>query len=296
MIIVKIMDGLGNQMFNYALGRSLSIQKGYRLKLDLSTFEEEREFPFTYKLHYFNIVEDPASREEIEKIRDGYHLSARKQFEFKLRRRLAPFPEKPYVAERFYHFDPDILKIRDNTYLAGLWQSEKYFSPVAGDLRKEFVLKSEPDPLNRQFAGQISAVNSVSLHHRRKEFAGDRGKQDNQVVMTQEYYDKALAIIRQRVDNPHVFIFSDEMDWVRKNLRFDLPVVYVDHNQEEEKHIEDFRLLSLCKHNIISTSTFSWWSAWCNPNPEKIVIAPKQWFSGGRNNPKDVVPDSWIRI
>ncbi len=296
MVIVKIMDGLGNQMFNYALGRSLSLQLGYPLKLDITSFSEEREFPFTYKLHYFNIPQDIASTHEIEQIRDGYHLNPLQEAAFKLRRRLASYHEKPYVQERYYHFDPDILKIRDNTYLAGLWQSEKYFRPVAEQLRKDFVLKSKPDPLNQTFADQICAVNSISLHHRRQEFAGERGKQDNQVVMTQEYYDKALAYICQRVENPHLFIFSDEMDWVKANLRFNLPVVYVDHNREEEKHIEDFRLLSMCRYNIISTSTFSWWSAWCNPNPDKIVIAPKTWFSGGHNDPRDVVPESWIRI
>jgi len=296
MIIVKIIDGLGNQMFNYALGRSLSLLSGYPLKLDLTSFEEEREFPFTYKLHYFNIEENIASRQEIEQIRDGFHLNAMKTLAFKLRRRLAPYHRKPYVMERFYHFDPGMLNIRDKTYMAGLWQSEKYFKPIESQLRTDFQLKHEPDDVNQKFAGMIQSVNAVSIHHRRKEFAGDRGKKDHQVVMTQDYYDKALKIIEEKVPQPHLFIFSDEIDWVRENLKFNFPVVYVDHNAEEEKHIEDFRLLSLCKHNIISTSTFSWWSAWCNSNPEKIVIAPRTRFSGGPLNPKDVIPDSWIQI
>jgi len=296
MIIVKIMDGLGNQMFNYAFGRSLSLLSGHSLKLDLSSFEEEQEFPFTYKLHYFAIEENIASIRETEQIRDGYHLNKVQLLKFKLRRRLASYHHKPHVIERFYHFDPQMQHIRDNTYFAGLWQSEKYFKPVEKQIRADFQLKHEPDELNKKFVGMIQSVNAVSIHHRRKEFALERGKKDHQVLMTQEYYDKALKIIQEKVPDPHLFVFSDEIDWVKENLKFDFPVIYVDHNTEEEKHIEDFRLLSLCKHNIISTSTFSWWSAWCNSNPDKIIIAPRNRFSGGSFNPKDVIPDTWIQI
>lgn len=290
------MDGLGNQIFNYALGRRLSIELGVPLKLDLKRFSEKREFPFTYKLHNFNIKQDVATAEEIGRIRDGKGLNKLQSLQFKLRRRTSSYALKPYVIERIYEFDPEILTIPDNTYIAGLWQTEKYFKPVENQLREDLRLINEPDAKNKEFAEMINRVDSVSIHHRRKEFAGDRGKKDHQVLMTQAYYDRALKKISETVKNPHLFLFSDEMEWVKEHLRFDFPVVYVEHNLEEEKHIEDFRLLSLCKHNIISTSTFSWWSAWLNSNPDKIVIAPKTWFTGGKNDPRDVVPDEWLRM
>ena len=113
----------------------------------------------------------------------------------------------------------------------------------------------------------------------------------------QDYYERAIEDISKRECDLKFFIFSDSHEWVRDNVKLEFPVVYVDHNTADTNY-EDLRLMSLCNHNIIANSSFSWWGAWLNPNPQKMVFAPKQWFNNNVRNldPKDIIPLLWTQV
>lgn len=290
MIIVKLIGGLGNQLFQYALGRHLSIINQTELKLDIMGFN-------TYKLHSyslenFNILENFATRKEIEK----YVLSSNEFFN-KLSFRIKHIikPQKKIIGEQSLHFNPEILKIGDNNYLDGYWQSEKYFMEIAPVIRKEFTVKTQLTEKNEEIAKRIIKTNSISLHIRRGDYISDRATSKVYNCCDINYYSDAINIIKERVKNPHFFIFSDDHNWPKKNISLNFPITYITHN-EADKNYEDLRLMSMCKHHIIANSTFSWWGAWLNSSPEKMVISPKKWFKTDSSNTKDLIPKEWLQI
>jgi hypothetical protein len=147
---------------------------------------------------------------------------------------------------------------------------------------------------NLELAEEINTVNAVSLHVRRGDYVSNPRTMATNGVCPLSYYDSAIRYICARVDAPHFFVFSDDMDWVRENLNIDHPCRYVDHNCSTES-FNDMRLMSMCRHHIIANSSFSWWGAWLNPREDKIVIAPKKWFANS-NDTKDLLPFGWATL
>ncbi|MEI8143298.1 MAG: alpha-1,2-fucosyltransferase [Candidatus Berkelbacteria bacterium] len=285
MIIVKIIGGLGNQMFQYALGRNLANYLGAELVLDISAYD--RYATRKYCLNDYNIQ---------EKILDR---SVLKKYNSKLFRLFDLFHFSVYsrniILDKSLKFDPKILKITDNKYLAGYWQSEKYFENIPEIIREEYKPKSAPDRLNRKYLNMIQKCHSVSLHVRRGDYVSDRSANSVHGVCGPSYYENALKIIEKKTKDFTLFIFSDDMPWVKKNLIFNHTVVYVEGNGPEKSY-EDLRLMSCCEDNIIANSSFSWWGAWLNIKPNKIVIAPKQWFRDPKMDSSDMIPKKWKRI
>lgn len=291
MIIVKLIGGLGNQLFQYALGRHLAHIHETELKLDVAGFE-------TYKLHSysldkFNIVENFATKEEIKKFIKYRKKNGRIWF---LYNRLIA-DESMYVQERQFNFDPRVLRSKNSAYIDGFWQTEKYFKAIEEIIRKEFTLKTKISDYSAQIAGYINNANSVSIHIRRGDYATDEKTNKYHGLCSLEYYHEAIKEIAKKIDKPHFFIFSDDPEWAKKNLILDFPATYVDGNKSD-KNYEDLYLMSLCKHQIIANSSFSWWGAWLNQNKNKIVFAPKKWFNYTKSsvNTNDIIPDSWIKI
>ncbi len=141
-------------------------------------------------------------------------------------------------------------------------------------------------------AAQIGKVNAVSLHVRRGDYLALAAHN----VCTEDYYQAALQkVVDLSGETPQVFIFSDEPDWARSNLSLPCERTIVDFNGPETDY-EDLRLMSLCKHNIIANSSFSWWGAWLNANPDKIVTAPETWFGNRKLNNPDILPQKWVPI
>ena len=204
-------------------------------------------------------------------------------------------PCSSYVKEKYFHFDPDILSVPNNSYLEGYWASEKYFQDISDVIRKEFILKNTPDAINKAMMKRISSCNSISIHVRRNDYVEDKKTNDFHGVCGLEYYNKAVSMIGKKIKNPTFFVFSDDPEWCKINLRLDFPTDYVTHNLGK-KDYEDMRLMSACKHNIIANSSFSWWGAWLNNNSNKIVVAPKKWFADASTNTADLVPKQWSRI
>lgn len=292
MIVTCIIGGLGNQMFQYATGRSLSLSLGTTLKLDTRGF-------FSYKLHQgfelerlFSCHTEIATDDDLRLVLGWQRV--------KLAQRLLRIPQlknlryKSYVVEPHFNYWDGVNNLKDNVYLDGYWQSEKYFHEFADKIREDFTFKLPFSNQNADIADQIDQVQAVSLHVRRGDYVNNAKTSATHGLCSLDYYRAAIQHIIKQVENPHFFVFSDDIAWVKNNLKIDSPHQFVDHNSGEENY-NDMRLMSLCKHNIIANSSFSWWAAWLNNNPQKIVIAPQNWFSR-KVNVSDLMPYGWIRI
>lgn len=291
MIITKLIGGLGNQMFQYAVGRRASYINKSLLKLDISGYRnQEGMTKREYLLNCFNIKENIASEKEISGFKKKNNL-----FQNILRKIYPVIDNKTYIKEKYFHFFPRMLNIRDNSYIEGYWVSEKYFKDIESIIRNEFTFKDKPDTINHKIIERIQRCNSISIHVRRGDYVSVKRTHECHGVCDLDYYKKAIKLISLRVKKPHFFIFSDDPQWAKQNLHLEFPCVYVDHNVGK-KDYEDMRLMSECKHNIIANSSFSWWGAWLNQNKNKIIIAPRIWFNNKSINTKDLIPRSWMKI
>lgn len=294
MIIVKLVGGLGNQMFQYAAARSLSLRLGVSLKLDLSFLEGNQtgDTSRLYKLNHFCLISEKASLDEASKMSGrgkSFLPTVFGQF-FQMR-----VDGKSEYIEKSFHYDPQLLGQPDNVYLVGYWQSERYFADINEVIRSDFTFKNPLADKNRELADEIQAVNSVSLHIRRGDYVMDEKIRAIHGGCGLEYYVRAEGWAAQKIEHPHFFVFSDDPVWVRENFKMQHPMTLVSHNGPEQAY-EDLRLMSLCSHHIIANSTFSWWGAWLNPHPDKIVIAPMRWFNDPAIDTSDLIPSSWQRI
>lgn len=280
--IVQIQGGLGNQMFQYAFMRALSLKYNFKAMLDISYF-------------YIDKFSDPAIA--VRKfLLDNYNIqlgiadiNVIRQYGFHIPILNRVF-ETPNCAGKYLDF---LQKERNGSkYFIGYFQTEKYFKEYRDVILKDFELKIPLDAKNLQLLSQIKDTNSVSIHIRR----GDYLKlQHIYQICSPEYYYEAINFISQRIENPHFYIFSDDMDWVKNNLKIAYPHTFVDINSENNCCF-DLELMKNCKHNIIANSTFSWWGAWLNENSDKIVISPKQWCCTDEIHMDDIICDDWIRI
>lgn len=292
MIIVHILGGIGNQMFQYAFARYLSIKHETKVKLDITSFEEYKLHK--YRLFVFNLEENLATTEEINNLKYK-KLNLVNNFLYKIKGKKNSKYSKKYIKETFYHFEPEFINLPDNVYLDGYWQSEKYFKPIAEILRKDFTVRKELSGKNKDFAEQIKSGNSVSLHIRRGDYVKDASTKNMYYVDLDKYYKNSINLINENVLNPHFYIFSDDPVWVKENYTKNINCSVADFNNADDGYL-DLRLMSLCKHNIIANSSFSWWGAWLNNNPEKIVTAPQKWFNTKDHNTKDLIPQDWIKL
>ncbi|MEK7680644.1 MAG: alpha-1,2-fucosyltransferase [Patescibacteria group bacterium] len=277
MIAVKLIGGLGNQMFQYACARRLAVKRGVKLKLDL-TFLLHRlprqNFTFrNYGLGVFNINENFTFLSKI-----AFRFNNLAFIASFIISRLVNFFYPGYRIEEVDPkcFEPRILNLRNRAYLSGVWAHEKYFSDVDDTIRRDFSFKEPLEGKNIELASMINSCDSVFIHVRRGDhIQGDQNKPAVAEKRDLRYCQEACDYILKKMQKPVFFIFSDDPNWVKEKLMMPQCVV-VDSNTGKNSYL-DMRLMSLCKHSIISSSTFSWWAAWLNANPKKIVIAPKQW-------------------
>lgn len=293
MIITKIVGGLGNQMFQYAIGRAAAEKTGLPLLLDISDFRTYRR---PYFLDRFNIQEnylpdaEAANYRKYEKPRSPWlffeNLKTIKNRSYRL--------EKP---TEYFKFIPNFLVPASNrdTYFNGYWQNDSYFLEIRNILLDEFTLKPKYAIDHEELLDKALSQGSISLHFRR----GD--DQINKIygAPTLEYYRKSIACIAERLPNVDLklLIFTNDVEWVKQNAHFEIPSTYV----TEQRKLTDYQelmLMSSCHHNIIANSTFSWWAAWLNDKPDRIICAPDPWFI---NKPdafetSDLLPQGWKKI
>ncbi len=272
MIIVRLKGGLGNQMFQYALGCALSERLKVPLKLDTRWFSISKNRKFG--LDNFKIPPDIL----IQNRALGW-------FDF-LRN------EKPFF-EKNPGFNNEVFILPDNTTLDGYWQSEKYFETVTDRLQKEFTLKKNFNPEASAWANKISNCEAVSVHVRRGDYL--ELKHQNIIgILPTSYYQKSAEVVNSKAKDAVFFIFSDDIAWVRENLKLPSQTEFVSETNMSDS--EEMMLMSLCKHNIIANSSFSWWGAWLNKNPSKTVVAPRNWFADPKLANPDLIPLSWTQI
>ena len=253
------------------LVRLLSLQNQQKLKLDITGY---KNYPLRdFELDIFNIDIDIASNKEINPLTQS----------------------KAICKEKHFHFNPEVLDLKENVLLYGYWQSEKYFIKYKDEILKNFTLKKELSQQSKQFKKIITSTISVSLHIRRGDYISDPTTNSFHGTCSLNYYKNAVSLISNRLKDTHFFIFSDDLDWAKKNLDFISNITFIELDQDIPDY-EEMYLMSQCNHNIIANSSFSWWGAWLNQNPDKIIIAPEKWFMDENINTKDLIPGSWIRI
>lgn len=298
MIIVQLKGGLGNQMFQYAFGRSLALQNNTSLAFDLSSLSNNADNSRTTNRSFelsdvFNVNSTEASVAELKKIKPILYRAVNV---FAIKLGLKGIQKSKYFIENKFFFDPNIKKVGKDCYLSGYWQSPKYFDVVESLIHDEFTFHRKLDYENLGIESQIRGVNAVSIHIRRTDF---QNLVSNSIhgICSLEYYGEAVKFISTKLANPHFFVFSDDINWAKENLNLPYQCTFISGNSGSKSYI-DMQLMSACKHNIIANSSFSWWGAWLNDNPEKIVIAPKNWFANKHlnNQTADLIPDTWVRL
>jgi len=205
---------------------------------------------------------------------------------------LIPFRKNSYILEKGFAFDPEVLKSPDDVYLEGYWQSEKYFASTEGLLRREFTIRQSLSGRNQEMAARIAGCNTVSLHVRRGDYVSNPNASRVHGLCGADYYQAAVRRIAEIVPQPHLFVFSDDPEWAARNLHLDHPMTIVTGN-DTQRDYEDLHLMSLCKHHIVANSSFSWWGAWLDTNPDKIVIVPARWFAREQHDTRDLFPPAW---
>lgn len=278
MRLIKMTGGLGNQLFIYALYLRM-----------------RRDFPHTYidlsdMQHY--------------KVHHGYEMRR----VFGLPRTEVCFPQAFKKVVEFLFFRTILERKQGGSlrayrepqgwpllYFKGFYQHEKYFLDIEEEVRKAFTF--DMTQANAQSIALADALaresRSVSLHVRRGDYLLPQHFASVGGVCSEAYFRNALTAVRERVDNPRFYVFSDDMQWVREQLALPADTVYVDWNTGEDSW-QDMMLMSRCRHHIISNSTFSWWGAWLNPRADKLVVAPNRWTK--QSDDTSILPPSWLQV
>ncbi|MDX2191527.1 MAG: alpha-1,2-fucosyltransferase [Bacteroidota bacterium] len=292
MIIVAIGGGLGNQLFEYAFGYSLSKKLNTTLKLDLSGFESgnyitKREFT----LNRFNINCDLALAEDIMRIKHTHTPKLVKS----IYKRIFPYYQQWIVEEKEFGFDPNYLNIPDNRFILGVWHSYKYFDNYKEEILSQIQLREIQKLASKSIFQEITNnPNAVAVHIRRGDYLIQPLYLNRHGLCDISYYKKASEIIESKISNPTYYIFSDDINWAITNLSFlrkNIPVSTLGLADYEELIV-----MSKCKHHIIANSSFSWWGAYLGQHEKQIVVAPKNWFAGENIDENNLFLPFWESI
>jgi hypothetical protein len=272
MIRVTLRGRLGNWLFQYAAGRALALRIGTDLVLDLT---ERRR------------LLDPWAH-RVRRLLGHFDLRAR----YSIR---PPFSRSnPTFRVPTWGFEPAALSLEDGAWLDGHFQSPLYFEDCAGTLRAELTPRLEKvRHRDASVEREIEGTNSVAVHVRRTDYAAKPARN----LCTLGYYERSMALCRGRLDQPRFFIFSDDLDWCRENLR--APDARLVDTRSEPRAVYDLALMSRCRHHIIANSTYSWWSAWLAQTEGQVVISPDRWILNDEWSAlamRDMVPASWLRV
>jgi hypothetical protein len=290
MIVVRLKGGLGNQMFQYALGRALQHRRGDELRLDVTYLLGDSVFkwavPREYDLDVFQIQPAFACiprllRRAPRRFRKGEAVPKRQTF----------------VEEKEFGFQPGILDLTaPNLYLDGYWQSESYFAEIQDQIRGAFQFRAPLSPAGREMAQRIASVNSVCVNVRRGDYITSESTRNALGFVGEDYYRRGIDWIKANVQDPWLVVNSDDMPWCRERLKFDLPTIYLDETYAGWKFGEQLQLMTMCKHFLIPNSTFAWWAAWLARYDRKLVAAPRKWFCNSSISSKDLIPPSWVTL
>jgi len=295
MIIVKLDGGLGNQMFQMAIGRILAEKNQTFLTFDKTFFNyNKRRLGHTPRNYELRIFEESYLFAGEKEILNFHRLSTINRIKRKLG---LNYPKS--FRESSFDFNSRVLNQKAPVYLRGFFQSYKYFKGYEELIKKIFVFPQNClEEINQELLKHIKDSSTLAIHIRRGDYVQDKSIQQYHGNLTTEYYLKAISTVVSKISGLTLIFFSDDNQWVKKEFQnLDHQKMFVDYNTGANSW-KDMFLMSCCNHQIIANSSFSWWAAWLNENPDKMVIAPKKWFEKSEKdmNTKDLIPPQWIRI
>lgn len=286
MVIVKVMGGLGNQMFQSALYRRFEVE-GKEVYMDLSHIKKYGDSHNGYELErIFGLKYQEAPESEMKRL-----ANLQLTYWGRFKRKIGGIRKATHYLEQTYEYKPQILQ-NENIYLEGYWQTEKYFIDIRKTILKDFIFPGIVDERNKEIIESIDNSNSVGIHVRRGDYLQEENLESRGGICTVKYYQEAVRHIKKYVSEPVFYIFSDDMEWVKENLEVG-NAVFINWNHKNDSY-RDMQLMSRCKCQIIANSTFSWWAAWLNQNPQKIVVTPSKWMNG-KGNP-DILCEGWVKM
>jgi hypothetical protein len=290
-VTVRIEGGLGNQLFQYAAGRSLADRLGCDLALDLRGLDVQGDRPF--QLNGYKIRATIADSNLLNSIPD-VRASRWNRFKSSVSQLFPKFLSFRIFWSRTFAFDRRFDKLTYPVHLIGYWQSEKYFFDNRSAILRD-IQPVLPIALAGNLIHEIENSVSVALHIRRGDYINNESNFKFHGTCEISYYQAAIKKLKSKLSTFKVFIFSDDIEWSKINLKLDIPAYYVE-NEGCYSSLTDIELMRRCKHHIIANSSFSWWGAWLCIHPEQIVCAPARWFADTKTNASDVIPERWIKI
>jgi hypothetical protein len=299
MIVVRLMGGLGNQMFQYAAGLRLAHRHQTELKLDLSFLMDRTPYEnFTYRDFDLVVFNFPISRASEEEVRQFRRLRESGSRNF-LRRIANKMTRRHYYFEHHLAFDSRVLELPDQTYLEGYFQNENYFSDLEQMVRQRFRLAPDEPKLpaaTRRLADEIRTNDVVCLHVRRADYVTNPVVNRCLGVCSLDYYERGLAKLRSLGVSGKIFVFSDDEDWCRENFIDASQFEIVGNEHAGPRASTHLWLMTLCRYFLIPNSSFSWWAAWLSDRPGKVVVRPSQWLQARESIDVDICPLPWIKI
>ena len=289
MVVVQLQGGLGNQLFQYAAGRALALRTRSSLLLDISQVGKGRYRP--YRLDVFNLDAQPARKRDVP-------------FEFRLphrsplaRKVFARLPQRlpthaalgpKIVREKGFAFDESVAGSTGDVYLVGFWQSPRYFEDATDAIRADLALTPQSAGVEPMLAAKLQREGTVSVHVRRGDYV------DNPLFSpcSADYYRQALELLADGITLSAAYVFSDDIEWARREVRFTVPTVFMS-EVHTDSDIADFYLMSQCHHHVIANSSFSWWAAWLGDG-SGCVVSPRRWFDDTAMDTRDLRPAHWL--
>lgn len=293
MVIVRFKGGMGNQMFQYALGLQLARQLSTGLTFDPTNLLYRNNPPdFVYRNYDLDVFQPketnfiaapallaPVFNLRVKKLSQGLRWLVARNY--------------PVIKEKHFHFDPTVLaRPREGVIYDGWWQSPKYFAGVEDKVRRDFCFSRAIIPASRELLSRIENANAICLNVRRTDFL----KVDTLNATNKEYFLRGADYLGRKLSEPRFFVFSDDVTWCRENIKLDHPTEFVEHGHKGYKFGNYMQLMTRCKHFLIPNSSFAWWAAWLNTGADKVVVAPEDWFTDPEINTTDLVPTSWERM
>ncbi|MBC75121.1 MAG: hypothetical protein CME64_03825 [Halobacteriovoraceae bacterium] len=289
MIIISLSGGLGNQMFQYAFGKALSLKHGLRLSLETSFFDQKFDSsttPRSYALGCYEL----GSEVQVTKSKPVL-LNGKLRRISQLLHRIAPSKFFGFVVEKGFEFRPEYLEQSGANLYSGYWQSYKYIQEARPYLLKDFKLRGDIGEQNRKYHESILSSESIALHIRRGDYITNQSAASFHGVCSLSYYNKALNYLGSKLENPKLFVFSDDPTWVKENLKSKFTTTFITGNESNPEF--DIYLISQCRHFVIANSSFSWWGAFLGETSRSYVIRPQKWFAVDNEKTIDLCPKHW---
>jgi hypothetical protein len=289
-VLVHLMGGLGNQMFQYAAARAVAVRCNAPLVLDASWLSDGAQRPFALGPFHIkaDILQPAPSRSPLSLAL--WHFAQRLSRRFAPRRLGAPI-----YREKSFRYDDGVRSCRAPVYMSGYFQSEKYFADCREIIFEDFQVASPPRPAARALVDRMAASDAICLHVRRGDYVTNPSANAFHGLCPLDYYYRGLDDVARHLARPECFVFSDDPAWVRQNLKLSVPMTVVDIHGPDEAH-EDLRLMAACRSYVIANSSLSWWGAWLGRHPGKRVVAPRQWFRSPSRDAADLIPEHWVRL